>query len=1398
MKSIRTGWAAALTTAVVLATSVTAAAVGGTPSQAASIPVTITPNPASPSAAFDGWGTSLVWFANATGGYPDSVRQELFDKVFGEDGLNLNIARYNIGGGNATDVPSYLRPGGAVDGWWNPDLDASDANGRITSTYADRSRYAAAWDGDDASDYDFTADATQLWWVNALKDKITKWEAFSNSPPYFLTQSGYASGGIGNGNTEQLAPANMDKFATYLTTVVEHIESTYGVDFDTLDPFNEPNTNYWSTTLGSNGWPTSASRQEGAHIGPAAQDQMIKVLAAKLAAADTTTDVKISAMDETNPSIFATNWNAWSQQSKDLVSQLNVHTYGTSDRLVARDIAKASGKPLWMSEVEGDWDGTGFNQTNIENGIGVATRMIDDMRELEPSAWVFWQPVEDLYNMQKVEKLNWGSVFVDFDCNAQGQSLRRIADGSADPSCKVLTNAKYNTVRNFTHYIRPGDNFIPTNNTQTTAALTADGAGLNLVHVNSDSSARDITLDLSGFGTIAAGATVTPVVTTASPADDVEKNALVTGAPVAIDAASKTAHITVPAKSVTTLVVSGASGVAETATRVEDGHGYQLIGTQSGKALTAPAQTGAGGVTITTTATTAQQAGTQLWTAKVVSGAGTNRERIVLSNGVGRVLGSTASGTVLVDATPEQAAADKALQWIPSTTNGTTFGLVSAAYARALDVNGQATADGTVVGTWPSNNGSNQLWSLKDTQIVSVNPTTASTIAGVAPTLPSTVTVTYRGGVQRSAAVTWDVGDADWSKPGSVTLSGSGTDLFGAAFDSAEVVVDIGGFASTDPVSVTTYAGASAASVRAAAPTSVPAQIGASDNRYAAAVTWDWSGLTDAALAAPGVLTIPGSAASNDASAPALPATLSVIVTAPGEKNIAPASTAAATFTESASYSVDRTKNGVTNDKGWSNWRSANKNAQDTLTYNLAAASTVNHVTVRFYKDSTTSWAKTMRVEYQAPGSSAWTSAGTVDVPIPADGTAPVVDVSLGGVQAKQVRVVMDAYANTHMIVSEVEIYARTASAAGVTDLARLSVDGAALPGFSGSTTDYSLEVEGDRWPRVTGVAVDSNATIAITQADENAGTATLVVTAPDGASRTYSVVVTRSVAVTAPHIEGAALLGETLTAVGATADPAGATLAYRWNRNGTAIGSATGADYRVGEADIDKAITVTVTASAPGFEDGVAVSEPVVPSEVPAGDGSTSKPAVGVLASDNGWDTGLLDGSYRITMNLWWGTNATLFKLYENGSLIKTVRLTSATPAAQQAVVDVADRKNGTYVYTGALVNGSGTTKTQSVAVVVKDANPSTPVLSHDNHDKDGRYTLTANLWWGTNATSYTFYENGTAIGSGELKAGTPAAQKAALAVTGKAKGTYSYTVAFTNAAGTTTSLPVSVTVSK
>ncbi|WP_279234269.1 glycosyl hydrolase 53 family protein [Microbacterium sp. SS28] len=198
----------------------------------------------------------------------------------------------------------------------------------------------------------------------------------------------------------------------------------------------------------------------------------------------------------------------------------------------------------------------------------------------------------------------------------------------------------------------------------------------------------------------------------------------------------------------------------------------------------------------------------------------------------------------------------------------------------------------------------------------------------------------------------------------------------------------------------------------------------------------------------------------------------------------------------------------------------------------------------------------------------------------------------------------------------------------------------------------------------------------------------------------------------------------------------------------------------------------------------------------VPLADGARTAPARGVLSDDNGWDTGLKDGAYTVKVNLWWGENATVFRLFENGTLIAAVPLRYGGVSGQSAAVPVSGKKDGTYVYTGELVNSQGTTAVTPVTVKVTDAKPGVPVLSHDNHDGDGAYTVTANLWWGTNATAYRFYEDGSLVAEGPLAASTPNAQSASVAAAGKAKGSHVYRVEFLNGAGVTSSKTLTVTV--
>lgn len=1090
-----TGGAMVVSALAGLSIPATAAPVATAPAAASG--VTITPNPSYKSDPFEGWGTSLVWFANATGEYPDELREDMRDKLFSDEGLNLNIARYNVGGGDATDVPPYLRAGGAVPGWWNTEIKGDD--GELVSTeYADRQAYRDAWDGDNPEHYNFDADQGQQWWLKNTAKEVDHFEAFSNSPPYFLTESGFVSGGINNATSEQLAPENMEAFADYMVTVVEHLEDTYGVDFKTIDPFNEPNTNYWSAKLGPDGWPTSASRQEGAHIGPKAQDQMIQVLANRLAEDGTKTDAVISAMDETNPGTFITNFDAYSAESREAVGQYNVHSYGQGGSLGARDIAKAESTPLWMSEVEGDWaSASGFDVLDMDNGLGLSKHIVDDLRNLEPTAWVFWQPVEDTYNMEKTEKLNWGTVFIDFDCDDEGKSVRRLADGDEDPSCKVQTNAKYNTFRNFSHYILPGDQLIPSGNNNATAAVTQDGNGMNAVYVNKGASSESVTIDLSGFGSYE-GSTVTPVVTTAPESEAaIEDNALVDGEGVVVGENGK-ATLQVPAKSVTTFEVEGVSGVSEDAPQFVDGDTYQLTGVGSGLPLSAKSD---GGVEINKLS--ADTAARQTWTVTSVDGAGTNHQEIVLTNAEGQVL-TEASGDVKAVKPEGDPAANASMRWIPSTQNGKDFSLQPSNNRNALDVNGQGTTAGSRVGLYQHSGGSHQRWILQDTTLEGFKPITINAEAGVAPVLPETVTPIYAYGVGQNVDVTWDTKGVDWDTVGTARLKGSGVDGYGREFDNAELTVEIGGATFSDPTSMTVRVGISQDIVAAQAPTVVQGQLGVSENRFDMDVEWDWSGIDDAAFAKTGVVKVPGTATAAGGSVDAV---LNVLVTESMDVNIAPDSTPNATSTESG-YSVADTINGVTTDKAWSNWKSGSQNASDTLTYEWDADNELTSAKIFFLKDGTDSWPSEITPEYRDLETGEWTALDPVEVSEGKDDPAPTVKIDLG-VQTDAVRFVMTARDNTHMIVSETEVYSPDASPASYADLARLTVGGKDVEGFDPETLDYEVEYEGTDYPTVNAVALDKDATVEITQATEDKPVATVTVTSADGENTaTYTVTI--------------------------------------------------------------------------------------------------------------------------------------------------------------------------------------------------------------------------------------------------------------------------------------------------
>ena len=410
---------------------------------------TVRVDPAADQGAWEGWGTSLAWWANVFGDRDDFADLFFTTKTVSYNGaslpgLGLNIARYNLGASSwnaigsermvaSPNIPRFKQ----IEGFW-PDWNNEDPA-------------SSAWN--------WNADAKQRAMLTKATQRGAISELFANSPMWWMCLNHNPSGAADGGNN--LQSWNHRQHALHLATTARRARDQWGVNFRTVDAFNEPSSGWWKADGG----------QEGCHIDAMTQRSVVANLRTELDRVGLT-GVGISASDETNYDLARTTWSSFDSATKDRVRQVNVHGYqGLDGRrdLLGNDV-RAAGKVLWNSE-HGDSDGS---------GMMTARCLLMDFRWLKPTAWCYWQVMDPT--------AGWGTI--------------RYDGGSAQPGA---VETKLYVLAQFTRHIRPGMRIINTGVDYAVAAHDAAARRLVIVAAN-NGSAQNLTFDLSPFGTVPNGA----------------------------------------------------------------------------------------------------------------------------------------------------------------------------------------------------------------------------------------------------------------------------------------------------------------------------------------------------------------------------------------------------------------------------------------------------------------------------------------------------------------------------------------------------------------------------------------------------------------------------------------------------------------------------------------------------------------------------------------------------------------------------------------------------------------------------------------------------------------------------------------------------------------------------
>ncbi len=356
--------------AVVLLVVLSGLGVGISAAVAAFAPVKIVIDEDRTYQTMEGFGFSGAWTFQELGASMETA-DKAAQLLVGEDGLNMDVIRYNIGAGS---------------------IEVAGHDGDPTERRTESFFISEKFKGDNAAfadpdNYDFeTRDANAMRMLKACIEKgnIKTLVLFANSPHYLLTSNGMCKGGY-------LPKENYSAFADQLLVTAGHFYEEYGKNIKIyLSPVNEPQ---WDWDL--------SSIQEGCHYEPEALAEFCTVFLDKLDKYNSAHGTEIL------PELFDSGtYDVWSNKNfKNYIDALNscgvldridhvaLHSYHAGNSALKRkrfiNYAKKhlTGKAVHMSEFCVMEEGI---DPSIDMGLKSLDVMLKDLTVLGANQWCWW------------------------------------------------------------------------------------------------------------------------------------------------------------------------------------------------------------------------------------------------------------------------------------------------------------------------------------------------------------------------------------------------------------------------------------------------------------------------------------------------------------------------------------------------------------------------------------------------------------------------------------------------------------------------------------------------------------------------------------------------------------------------------------------------------------------------------------------------------------------------------------------------------------------------------------------------------------------------------------------------------------------------------------------------